>query len=135
MNLLEIGVGLCLIGSVCMFLGISFLFERTLISLGNLSFLVGLTFLLGPQKTFRFFLRRDKKVASACFFAGFLLVLFGWAFVGTLIELYGFWKLFSGFLPSVVQSLKFIPGMNVVLNLPGIRNIVNYAYDQRRLPL
>lgn len=118
-----------------MCLGVSFLFERTLISLGNLAFLVGLTFLLGPQKTFRFFFRRDKKVASGCFFSGFLLVLFGWAFVGTLVELYGFWKLFSGFLPSVIQSLKFIPGMNVVLNLPGIRNLVNYAYDQRRLPL
>lgn len=132
---LEIGIGLCLLGCVCMFLGVTFLFERTLISLGNLSFMMGLTFLLGPQKTFRFFFRREKKVASTCFFVGFLLVLFGWAFIGSLVELYGFWKLFSAFLPNVIQSLKFIPGINIVLGLPGIRNLVDYAYDQRRLPL
>lgn len=118
-----------------MMLGVSFLFERTLISLGNLSFMMGLTFLLGPQKTFKFFFRREKKIASTCFFVGFLLVLFGWAFVGSIVELYGFWKLFSAFLPNVIQSLKFIPGMSVVLGLPGIRNLVDYAYDQRRLPL
>ena len=112
-----------------------FIFERTLLSLGNLSFMVGLTFLLGIQKTFRFFFRREKKVGSTAFFVGFLMVLFGWAFVGTLIELYGFWKLFAAFVPNVIQSLKFIPGMGLVLGLPGIRNMVDYAYDQRRLPL
>ena len=131
----KIGIGLCLIGCVCMFLGIVFLFERTLLSLGNLAFMVGLTFLLGFQKTMRFFLRKEKKVASSAFFLGFLLVLFGWALVGTVVELYGFWKLFAAFVPNVIQSLKFIPGMSVVLNLPGIRNLVNIAYDQRRLPV
>jgi hypothetical protein len=131
----KIGIGLCLIGCVCMFLGVVFFFERTLLSLGNLAFMVGLTLLLGAQKTMRFFLRKEKKVASTAFFAGFLLVLFGWALVGTLVELYGFWKLFAAFVPNVIQSLKFIPGMSVVLNLPGIRNLVNYAYDQRRLPV
>jgi polyadenylate-binding protein 2 len=120
---------------VCIFLGIFFLFERTLFSLGNLSFMIGLTFLLGIQKTFRFFFRREKKLASSAFFAGFLLVLFGWAFTGTVVEMYGFWKLFSAFLPNVIQSLRFVPGMNVFLSLPGIRKIVDYANDQRRLPL
>jgi hypothetical protein len=132
---IEIGIGLCLIGCVCIFLGIIFLFERTLLSIGNLSFMVGLCFLLGLQKTFRFFFRREKKVASSAFFAGFLLVLFGWALIGTVVEMYGFWKLFSAFLPNVIQSLKFVPGMSVVLSLPGIRNLVDYANDQRRLPL
>ena len=120
---------------MCIFLGIFFLFERTLLSLGNLAFMIGLGFLLGPQKTFRFFFRREKKVASTSFFAGFVMVLFGWAFTGTCVEMYGFWKLFSAFLPNVIQSLKFVPGMGLVLGLPGIRNLVNYANDQRRLPV
>jgi hypothetical protein len=97
--------------------------------------MVGLCFLLGIQKTFRFFFRREKKVASSAFFAGFLLVLFGWAFTGTLVELYGFWKLFSAFIPNVIQSLRFIPGMNVIFGLPGVNKLVDYANDQRRLPL
>ena len=132
---LEIGIGLCVIGCVCIFMGIVFFFERTLLSLGNLSFMVGLTFLLGFQKTFRFFFRREKKVASGTFFAGFLLVLFGWALTGTLVELYGFWKLFSAFIPNVIHSLKMIPGVGAILNMPGLSYLVNRAYDQRRLPL
>ena len=132
---LEIGIGLCLIGSVCIFLGVMFMFERTLLSLGNLSFMVGLMFLLGYQKTIKFFFRREKKIASFCFFLGFFLVLFGWAFIGSVIQLYGFWKLFSAFIPNVIHSLKMIPGVGFMLDLPGIRTIVGYAYDQRRLPL
>jgi hypothetical protein len=131
----KIGIGLCLIGSVCIFLGVAFVFERTLLSLGNLSFVIGLTFLLGVQKTLKFFLRREKKIASACFFLGFLLVLFGWAFIGSIVELYGFWKLFSAFIPNVINSMRMIPGVGFVFDLPGIRNLVGYAYDQRRLPL
>ena len=131
----EIGIGFCVIGCVCLFLGVMFFFERTLLSLGNLSFMIGLTFLLGVQKTFRFFFRREKKIGSLAFFSGFILVLFGWAIIGTIVELYGFWKLFAAFVPNVIQSLKFVPGMSVVLGLPGIRNLVDYAYDQRRLPL
>lgn len=131
----KIGIGLCVIGCVCISMGIMFLFERTLLSLGNLSFMVGLTFLLGVQKTFRFFFRREKKIASSTFFAGFLLVVFGWAFIGTLVELYGFWKLFSAFIPNVIHSMKMIPGVGTVLSLPPLSYLVNKAYDQRRLPV
>ena len=131
----KIGIGLCVIGCVCIFMGIMFIFERTLLALGNLSFMVGLTFLLGYQKTFRFFFRREKKIASGTFFAGFLLVLFGWAFTGTIVQLYGFWKLFSAFVPNVIHSMKMIPGVSTFMSLPGISYLANRAYDQRRLPL
>lgn len=131
----KIGIGLCLIGSICIGLGVVMFFDRTLLALGNLSFMAGLTMLLGYQKTLKFFLRREKKVASVCFFVGFCLVLYGFALIGSIIQLYGFWKLFAAFVPNVIHSLKMVPGVGFVLELPGIRTLVGYAYDQRRLPL
>jgi hypothetical protein len=131
----KIGIGLCLIGSLCIGLGVVMFFDRTLLALGNLSFMGGLTLVLGYQKTLKFFLRREKKIASGCFFCGFFLVLYGFAIIGSIIQLYGFWKLFAAFIPNVIHSLKMIPGIGTILDLPGIRTAVGYAYDQRRLPL
>ncbi len=131
----KLGIGLCTLGVVCFFFGILLFFDRTLLSLANLSFLAGLAFLLGPMKTFRFFFRRDKAVSSAAFYFGLLLIIRGYGIFGITIQAYGVWKLFAAFLPNVVQALKLVPGMNVVLGFPGIRNVVDYAYDQRRLPL
>ena len=131
----KLGIGLCLLGVLCFFLGVIFIFDRTLLSLANLSFLAGLSFLLGPMKTFRFFFRREKAISSAAYFFGLLLIMKGYGIFGMAIQAYGVWKLFAAFLPNVVQALKMVPGMNVILGLPGISNAVEYAYDQRRLPL
>ena len=58
----KIGIGLCLLGMFCLFLGIMLIFDRFLLSIGNVAFLMGLCFLLGLQKTGRFFLRKEKAV-------------------------------------------------------------------------
>jgi hypothetical protein len=112
------------------------IFDRFLLSIGNVSFLMGLCFLLGLQKTGRFFLRKEKAVGTGTYFTGIALILYGWAFFGFLIQLYGFWKLFSSFIPNVIQSLKMIPGVNVIFNMPGIGMILNKVNDsQKRLPV
>lgn len=131
----KLGIGLCLLGMGCFFTGVLFFFDRMLLSLANLAFLAGLGFLLGPMKAFRFFFRREKAIGSASFFIGLFVILRGWGLIGLILQSYGVWKLFAAFLPNVVQALKLIPGMGFVLGLPGIRNLADYAYDQRRLPL
>ncbi|KAF4666652.1 golgi transport 1B [Perkinsus chesapeaki] len=131
----KIGIGLCLLGLMCFFFGVILFFDRALLALGNMAFLVGLSFLLGIQKTSRFFLRKEKAIGSVCFFAGFALVIYGYAFVGFLLEAYGFWKLFAAFLPNVMHSLKLIPGVGFILSVPPFKWVADYAYDQRRLPL
>mmetsp|Transcript_47343 Transcript_47343/g.125355 ORF Transcript_47343/g.125355 Transcript_47343/m.125355 type:complete len:140 (-) Transcript_47343:117-536(-) len=130
----KIGIGLCLLGLVCMGLGIMLFFDRALLALGNLAFLCGLTFLLGPSKTARFFSKKEKWQGTFFFFLGFVGIIAGYAFIGFVIEIYGAWKLFAAFLPTVINAMKMIPGVNVVLSLPGVSFLCDKVYDQRRLP-
>ena len=73
----KIGIGLCGLGLIMTLMGVMFLFDRALLCLGNMAFLAGLAFLLGPEKTGRFFVR--KKVPSAFFFGGFGISVFLWS--------------------------------------------------------
>ena len=57
-------------------------------------FLSGLAFVIGLERTFRFFFQRHKLRGSAAFFGGIFIVLFGWPLVGMIIEMYGFVVLF-----------------------------------------
>ena len=64
-------------------------------------FVLGLTLIIGPQKTLLFFARRQKLKGTAAFAAGILLILFRWPFVGFLVELYGIFVLFGDFLGTI----------------------------------
>merc|ERR1719158_2484319 len=123
----KIGIGLCLLGLGCLFLGIMLIFD---------AFLLGLCFLLGAQKTAKFFFRKEKAVGSGSYFFGIALILYGYAFFGFVAQAYGFWKLFASFLPNVIQSLKMIPGLGFIFKLPGVGSLVQKVQDsQKRLPV
>lgn len=129
----RIGMGLCALGLLLIFLGCIFLFDRALLALGNLAFIAGLTFLLGVEKTSRFFIK--KRLPSLVFFGGCALIIYGWPFVGFCLEIYGVWKLFATFLPNVVNTLKMVPGVDSVLAVPPFSWLVQYVDDNRRLPV
>lgn len=57
-------------------------------------FVAGLAGVIGFERTFRFFFQRHKTKASIAFFGGIIVILYGWAFVGSIMELYGFILLF-----------------------------------------
>jgi hypothetical protein len=65
--------------------------------MGNILFLIGITLLLGPQRTFLFFARRQKWRGSAAFWAGIFLILIRWTFIGFLVECVGIFYLFGEF--------------------------------------
>lgn len=72
-------------------------------------FLIGLTLIIGVQKTMAFFTRRQKLKGTAAFAAGILLILFRWPLTGFLIELYGLFILFGDFLVTVGQFAGNVP--------------------------
>ena len=39
---------------------------------------------------------------------GMALIIYGYAFIGFVTQIYGFWKLFASFLPNVIQSIKMV---------------------------
>ena len=58
-------------------------------------FIVGLTFVIGVERTFRFFFQRHKIKSTVLFFGGILIVLLGWPVVGMVVEMWGFVLLFG----------------------------------------
>lgn len=58
-------------------------------------FVSGLTLIIGPQKTFHFFARKQKIRGTLCFIGGIALVFMKWPFVGVIIEAFGFLNLFG----------------------------------------
>mmetsp|Transcript_53027 Transcript_53027/g.133994 ORF Transcript_53027/g.133994 Transcript_53027/m.133994 type:complete len:138 (-) Transcript_53027:119-532(-) len=131
----KIGIGCCGLGVLCLFLGLFLLFDRTLLALGNVAFLLGLGLLMG-KKVIKFFFRREKWKGTSAFFAGITVIIIGWPFFGFLIEMYGVWKLFAAFLPNLISSLQYtVPGASIVLNTWPISMVVSAIKDTRRLPL
>merc|ERR1719414_2011138 len=88
------------------------------------------------KKIVKFFFRKEKAKGTSAFFAGIAVIIAGWLFVGTLVELYGVWKLFAAFLPSLITSLKYtVPGASTVMSIWPISAMVNAVNDGRRLPV
>jgi len=92
-----------LIGGVLMF------FDRAMLAMGNILFLIGLTIIIGPQKTMAFFARRQKLKGTAAFFGGVALILLRWPLIGFLVELYGIFILFGDFLGTIAGFARNIP--------------------------
>merc|ERR1712228_126811 len=112
------------------------LFDRTLLALGNVAFIMGLAGLLGFGKTVKFFIRKEKWQGTSSYFAGIGVIVFGWPFCGFVLEMYGIWKLFAAFLPNVIASLKItVPGASGVLSMWPLSIISGYVNDSRRLPV
>lgn len=72
-------------------------------------FLIGLTIIIGPQKTLLFFARKQKAKGTAAFFAGLALILLRWTFIGFLIEAYGIVILFGDFLGTIAGFARGLP--------------------------
>ncbi|KAG5983361.1 hypothetical protein E4U55_000099 [Claviceps digitariae] len=72
-------------------------------------FLIGLTIIIGPQKTLFFFARKQKAKGTAAFFAGLILILIRWTFIGFLIEAYGIAILFGDFFGTIAGFARGIP--------------------------
>ncbi|KAG1836744.1 hypothetical protein DFJ58DRAFT_817920 [Suillus subalutaceus] len=89
--------------------------RRCLLALGNILFLSGLTLIIGPQKTFYFFARKQKLRGTASLAYSFI----------------GFLNLFGDFFPVVVTFLRQVPFIGNLLSLPYIRPIVDRIAGSR----
>ena len=85
-------------------------FDRAMLAMGNILFIIGLTLIIGPQKTITFFFSRPSKYkGTAAFIAGITLILLRWPFFGFLIELYGILVLFGDFFATIAGFVGNVP--------------------------
>ncbi|CAF0996243.1 unnamed protein product [Adineta ricciae] len=111
----KIGLGLSIFGVGFIFLGMIMLFDKGLLAVGNILFLAGLI------------------KATALFFGGIAIVLLGWPLIGMIVEVYGFFLLFGGFIPIAINFLRRLPIIGSLLLLPGIRQVVDRLCETRSM--
>jgi hypothetical protein len=131
----KIGIGLTGFGVLFSFLGIIFFFDKGLLAMGNILFVAGVMVTIGTKSTITFFLNPRNYKGSILFGTGFVLVLIGWAVVGMVIETYGFFLLFSGFLPTVVVFLYRVPVLGRLLQQPVLVSFFDRFRTDRRVPV
>lgn len=105
----KIGVAFCSGGGFFLIGGVLLFFDRAMLAMGNILFLIGLTIIIGPQKTITFFARKQKAKGTAAFFSGLALILMRWPLIGFCVELYGIMILFGDFLGTIAGFARNIP--------------------------
>ncbi|XP_061124476.1 golgi transport 1Ba [Syngnathus typhle] len=90
----KIGMGLTGFGVFFLFFGMILFFDKALLAIGNILFVAGLAFVIGLERTFRFFFQKHKMKATSFFLGGVCVVLIGWPIIGVVLEVYGFFLLF-----------------------------------------
>ncbi|KAL6086325.1 hypothetical protein STEG23_036483 [Scotinomys teguina] len=90
----KIGMGLTGFGVFFLFFGMILFFDKALLAIGNVLFVAGLAFVIGLERTFRFFFQKHKVKATGFFLGGVFVVLIGWPLIGMIFEIYGFFLLF-----------------------------------------
>ena len=90
-------------------LGISLFFNKTLLRLGNILFLLGIPLTLGPSRTVGYFLQPKKARATACLAFGIFLVLVGHPVLGITLEIFGLLNLFGNMFPILLMFLRNLP--------------------------
>jgi hypothetical protein len=63
-NQKQLGAALLGIGILLSFLGVMLLFERNLLRLGNICFIIGVFLLIGPEFVLSFFMKESRIQAS-----------------------------------------------------------------------
>ncbi|XP_027694382.1 vesicle transport protein GOT1B [Vombatus ursinus] len=129
----EIGMGLTGFGVFFLFFGMILFFDKALLAIGNVLFVAGLAFVIGLERTFRFFFQKHKVKATGFFLGGVFVVLIGWPLIGMILEIYGFFLLFRGFFPVVVGFIRRVPVLGSLLNLPGIRSLVDKVGESNNM--
>ena len=99
----------------------------------QISFIMGIVSLVGPQYSLQFFQKKVK--GSAFFFCGMILICLGYRFCtlgGFLLQLYGIYLLFRSFLKTIFAQMQTLPVIGPVLrDTPAIHSVINYLSSSK----
>lgn len=118
--LAEFGAAFTFGGCLFFMFGIFTFFDRALLALGNILFLVGVLLIIGPQRTYVFFTRPTKRRGTFFLLLGIFMILCKWTFTGFLVESLGIIGLFGDFFSVILQFLRSLPFVGPILSHPSI---------------
>ncbi|KAA6412886.1 MAG: Got1-like family [Lasallia pustulata] len=101
----KVGVAFCSGGGFFLLGGVIMFFDRAMLAMGNILFIIGLTLIIGLQKTLLFFARRQKLK----------------------VELYGIFVLFGDFFATIGGFVGSVPVVG-----PYIKHILDRMGGGRR---
>nr|XP_027102837.1 vesicle transport protein GOT1-like [Coffea arabica] len=127
----EIGIGLTGFGVVFTAAGVLYFFDKGLIAIGNILFLLGLTLTIGVKSTLLFFTKSQNFKGSISFGVGFFFVMIGWPMIGMIVETYGFFVLFSGFWPTLAIFLQRLPIVGWFFSQPFVTSFFERGRPKR----
>ena len=96
-------------GGIISALGITLFFNKMLMRLGNILFVIGVPITIGPGRTIGYFLQPKKARATGCLAFGIFLVLVGHPIIGIAMEIFGLFNLFGNMFPFAMMMLKNLP--------------------------
>ncbi|XP_016900147.2 vesicle transport protein GOT1 isoform X2 [Cucumis melo] len=120
----RVGLGLIGFGFFFTFLAVILFFDRGLLALGNIFWLIGVALLLGWHSTWNLFTSRANYKGSASFLLGLFFIFVRWPIIGILLEICGCFVLFGGFWPSIKGFLYQIPVLGWILPYPIVMPLV-----------
>lgn len=82
-------------------------FDRALLMLSNLLFLIGLYILVGLSETIMFFAKKIK--GSIALFCGLVFIVTGIKYIGVPLQIYGVYEFFKAYALKFLSYFEFIP--------------------------
>ena len=133
----KIGMFLVITGICSFTTGIFFFFERSLLLLGDICFIVGICMLLGPKGSLGFFTKKSKLIPSLIYLLGFFLLVVRWSFVGAVVQIYALFSMFRSFLPFIFEYLMSVPVIGPFLSKlirvqPAVQQDVQHERQQAK---
>ena len=82
-------------------------FDRALLMLSNLLFMIGLYVLVGLSETIMFFAKKIK--GSIALFCGLVFIVIGLKFIGVPLQIYGVYEFFKAYAIKFLSYFEFLP--------------------------
>ena len=128
----KIGIFMVMAGLSSYSVGLLFFFDRSLLLLGNILFLVGIRMLIGFMGSVSFFVKRGKLKGSLFYFFGLFVIIIKFAFIGAILQLYGIFILFYSFFPHLFEWVLSVPLIGPFLKHNRFFNYLMNSIDNRK---
>ena len=112
----QLGAMMVGVGMLLTFMGIMLFFEGNLLRLGNISTIIGIPLLIGPNRVREFFLKESRMQASMITAIGILLVFWGKPRLGIACEIFGLLNLFGNMFPLLLALARRLPIIGDVIS-------------------